>query len=344
MRIRRASLLMLLIVLAAAGAIAWWRWRPTTVETVRAMRGPAIDAVYATGIVEPSVAVPIAPRVAGRLVALKVDEGARVRRGQVLAQLENADLQHASAELEARARYARQALERASTLLQRGLGTAADRDKALADSQAADAAAARSREELAYMTLAAPADGTIIRRDGEIGQFIPVNQPIFQMATDAPLRISADVDEEDIAQVAVGQSVVIHADAFPGKVFDGNVAEITPKGDPTTRSYRVRIRFEADAPLRVGMTTESNIIVAHRDDALLLPPSALVEGRVWVVRAGRLQRVAVRAGISGDHGVEILSGLDAGAEVVAQPTDALREGQAVRARPRAAAATPTAQP
>jgi RND family efflux transporter MFP subunit len=336
MRLRRGSLLVLIALVAAGGAgLAWWRWHPVFVDVVQPTRGTAIDAVYATGTVEPTVAVPIAPRVAGRLVSLKVDEGARVRKGQVLARLEDANLQRALDELDARARYARQALERAETLLQRGLGTAADRDKALADAKAADAAVGRSREELAFMVLVAPSNGLIMRRDGEVGQFIAVNQAIFQLATDAPLRITADVDEEDIAQVIVGQPVVIRADAFPEQVFDGEVAEVTPKGDPTTRSYRVRIRLLAATPLRVGMTTDANIIVQRHDRALLLPPSALVEGRVWVVRQGRLQRLDVRTGISGDKGVEIVAGLGEHDDVVALPLDSFRAGQAVQPRRRA---------
>jgi RND family efflux transporter MFP subunit len=338
MKPRRGSLVLLIALLAAgAAAVAWWRWHPLTVEVVHPQRGTAIDAVYATGIVEPTIAVPIAPRVAGRIVSLNVDEGARVRRGQVLARLEDADLRRAQDELDARARYARQALERAQTLLQRGLGSTADRDKALSDSQAADAAAARNREQLGFMTLTAPANGEVIRRDGEVGQYIAVNQPIFQLATDAPLRISADVDEEDIAQVAIGQPVVIHADGFPDAVFDGAVAEITPKGDPTTRSYRVRIRLKGDTPLHIGMTTDANIIVQRHDGVLLVPPSALLDGGVWVVRGERLERRAVRAGIEGEKGVEILAGLDEHDAVVAQPLESFKAGQRVRARQRAAA-------
>jgi len=343
MKLRRGPLLLLILLAGAAAALAWWRWRPVSVRVEHPHRGLAIDAVYATGTVEPSVAVPIAPRVAGRIVALHVDEGDRVRRGQVLARLEDANLRQATEQLEAQARLARQTLERARMLLQRGLGSVADRDKALADSQAADAAVARSREELAFMTLTAPAAGLIVRRDGEIGQYIAVNQPIFhlQIATAAPLRVTAEVDEEDIAQVAVGQPVVIHADAFPDRVFDGEVSEITPAGDATTRSFRVRIRLPGDTPLRVGMTADANIIIDRHTDALLVPATALVDGNVWIVRDGRLARVAVRTGVRGENGVEVLDGISAQDAVVSVPAAGLREGQRARvATPARAATTP----
>jgi RND family efflux transporter MFP subunit len=334
MRARIRSLLIFLLILAAAvAAFAWWRSRPLTVEVIHATRGAAIEAVYGTGIVEPTVQLPIAPRVAGRMVELAVDEGAQVKKGQVLARLEATDLKAAQDELDARARYARQAYERAEMLVQRGLGSVADRDRTLAELHAAEAAAARNREQMKFMTLVAPADGLIVRRDGEVGQYIAVNQPIFHMATTAPLRITADVDEEDIARVVVGQPVVIHADAFPGKVFDGEVAEVTPKGDATTRSYRVRIRLQGETPLHIGMTTEANIIIAHHEAALLLPASALADGHVWVVRDGQLARLPVQLGIRSEKGVEILSGVDVEDAVVAQPSAALRAGQRVQTSP-----------
>jgi RND family efflux transporter MFP subunit len=332
MKLRPVPVTLLVLLAGGVAAFAWWRLQPPLVQVVHAHRGPAIDAVYATGTVEPTVAVPIAPRVAGRLVQLAVDEGTQVRRGQLLARLEDANLRQATGQLEAQARLAHQTLERARMLLQKGLGSVADRDKAQADSDAADAAVARSREELGFMTLSAPAAGVIIRRDGEIGQYIAVNQPILhmQIAGPAPLRISAEVDEEDIAQVSVGQPVVIHADAFPEQVFDGTVTEITPAGDATTRSFRVRIGLAAGTPLRVGMTTDANIILSRHDDALLIPATALVDGSVWVVRNGQLAKVVVRSGVRGEGGVEILDGLTAQDAVVGVPTAELRAGQRVR--------------
>ncbi|MCC7461968.1 MAG: efflux RND transporter periplasmic adaptor subunit [Gammaproteobacteria bacterium] len=346
MRPRPLPIALLLLLAGAAAALAWRQLRPVAVRVVHAHRGLAIEAVYATGTVEPTVAVPIAPRVAGRLVELAVDEGMRVRRGQRLARLEDANLRQALGQLEAQARLGQQTLERARRLQQQGLGSVADRDKALADAEAADAAVARAREELAFMTLSAPAAGLIIRRDGEIGQYIAVNQPIFQMQADgrAPLRISAEVDEEDIAEVAVGQAVVIHADAFPEQVFDGSVIEITPAGNVTTRSFRVRIGLGADTPLRVGMTVDANIVIGRHDNALLVPASALAGSQVWVVRDQRLVPVTVRTGVRGASGVEVLAGLEERDAVVDAPAADLRAGRRVRLVPPRAATALSAGP
>jgi len=322
------------IVAVSAIAVIVWRRHSIEVDVHTMQRGPAIQAVYATGTVEPSISIPIAPRVAGRLVELKADEGDVVRKGQLLARLEDADLQRQVDQLEAQERWARQVYDRAETILTKGVGTAADRDKALADWQAAKAATQRGREQQKFMLLVSPDNGVVIRRDGEIGQYIAVNQALMFLATKAPLRISADVDEEDITMIKLGQVVSIHADAFPDKVFSGQVTEITPKGDTTTRSYRVRIGLSADTPLRIGMTTDTNIIVEQHDQAMLLSATAIVNDRatnyVWVLRNDALHRVEVTIGINGERKAEVLKGLTADDLVVDVPLATFKEGQHVK--------------
>jgi RND family efflux transporter MFP subunit len=180
------------------------------------------------------------------------------------------------------------------------------------------------------MELTSPAAGTVIRRDGEVGQFVPAGQAVFWLSCCAPLRITADVDEEDIPRVHVGQQALLRADAVPGTVFDGEVSEVTPKGDPVARSYRVRIRLADPGALKVGMTVDANLIVTERRNALLVPAGAVGDGHVWIVRDGRAHRQAVQTGIAGETQVEILSGLADGTPVIAAPAEGLREGRAIR--------------
>jgi RND family efflux transporter MFP subunit len=321
-----------LLLLGAGGGFAWWRSGPLTVEVVAPRRGAAVEAIYATGTVEPTVMLPIAPRVAGRIVTLATDEGRSVRKGEELARLESQDLDSTVAELAARARYAHLEFERMQALVKRGVAAATDLDRTRADAEAADASLDRARAQRNFMVLTAPAAGVVIRRDGEIGQFIPVGQPIFYLSCCAPLRVSADVDEEDIPRVQVGMKVVLHADALPNRTFDGEVGEITPKGDPVARTYRVRIRLADPAAFSVGMTVDANLIVAVREHALLLPTIALAKGAVWLVRGGRLVRQPVQAGVTNAAQTEIRSGLSDDAQVVASATDALREGRRARIR------------
>jgi multidrug efflux system membrane fusion protein len=326
--VRWAVLLALLCI--GAGAI-YWLSAPPSIAVVHPHRGPAVQAVYATGTVEPTVMVPISARNMARLVELTVDEGSTVAKGQVLAKLEDDDLRRAVDVTEAEERYAKAELSRLAVLVERQVVARSSYDRAKADWEKARAAAARAAAEAGYLELRAPAEGIVIRRDGEIGQMIGANQTVFWLSCCAPLRISAEVDEEDIAQVRPGQEVLIRADALPGQTFHGQVQAVTPKGDPVARSYRVRISLPVDTPLMIGMTTETNIVLRRSDNALLVPAGAIQQDTVWRFKDGRLSPKNVTVGAKGAAEVEILQGLSDGDLIVTAPSPSLKEGQQVRA-------------
>ncbi|HEU4664475.1 MAG TPA: efflux RND transporter periplasmic adaptor subunit [Dokdonella sp.] len=328
-----AALALTTLAALGVGIFAYRNWLPSTVEVTAPVRGPAVEAVYATGAVEPSVMLPIATRLASRLVELAVDEGERVRAGQVLGRLEHADLLNALAQARAQEAFAKDELDRDAALLGRGLIARAMHDKARADWRAASAARAKAAAELRFADLVSPVDGTIVRRDGEVGQLIAANVPVFWVAADSPPRVTADVDEEDIVRVSVGQAVLVRADAFGDRVFRAHVQALTPKGDPTARTYRVRIAFDEAVPLLTGMTAEADIIVREVRDALLVPTTAVVAGRVWCVRAGRLQPQSVDVGVRGEARTEIRSGVAIDDVVVVDPPSWATPGRRVRVSP-----------
>lgn len=304
-----------------------------SVAVTQPQRGVAVTAVYASGSVEPSVQLRIAPKIMGRLSELAVDEHAAVKAGQVLARLDDQELAANLEQLQARLDLAQQEAARAKALLARGSGTIQQRDQTASAEQEARAALAMIAKQRSEYTLTAPSDGTIIRRDGEVGELIPANQTVFSMACCAQLRITATVDEEDVPLVQAGQKVLVRADAFPGQVFTGSVAAITPKGDPTARNFRVRIALPETTPLLIGMTTEVNIVVAEKPDAWLLPVTAVRDGKVWLVRDGRLRLETVTVGATNSGKIEVKSGLAPEAAVVAVFDDKLKDGQKRHAVP-----------
>jgi RND family efflux transporter MFP subunit len=321
--------------LAAAGlALAWLVLHfagGKTVEVAAPVRGMAVAAVYATGTVESSITVRIAPQIAGRIVELLADEGRSVKAGAVLARLDDADIRASVAELEARAHYAEQQFERVDALLKKGWVTREKFDQSRTELDAARHTLRRASEQMRFMALTTPVDGLVIRRDGEVGDFVPSNQPVFYLAkAGAALRISADVDEEDIPIVKAGNKVLIRADAFPDRVFEGLVSEITPKGDPVARSYRVRVALPEDTPLKIGMTAETNIIAKESPNALLAPATALASGAVWAVREGRLVRLPVQIGVKGRERIEIVSGIAEDDAIVIAPREGMKEGEAAK--------------
>ena len=324
-------ILLAMCLLVGGGAAFHWLGRDG-VEVVRPHRGLAVQAVYATGTVEPLVMLPIAPRIAARLKELYVDEGATVKKDQLLARLEDEVLRQTIRELQANEAFLKQEFERKQSLLKQRVISKTEHDRARTEWAAAEAAVARAAAESDYMKLLAPAHGRIIRRDGEVGELIAANQPVFWLSCAASLRISAEVDEEDIALVQPGLRVLIRADAFPDQIYEGSVQTVTPKGDPVSRSYRVRIGFSEEIPLMIGMTAETNIIIRETPEALLLPSGAVTQGHVWLVVEDKLVKRKVTIGAKGLEQTEVLSGIEADDVIVLKPEAELEEGLKIRPR------------
>lgn len=298
-------------------------------------QGQAIEAVYATGTVEPTIMVPIAPRNSAHLIELRAIEGQTVQRGEVLARLEDTEQQAAIADLNARLVFSKSDLSRKEQLFKTRSISRDILEQAKSDVDSLTAQIEKAKAQASYLTLIAPADGLIIRRDGEVGELIGAAQPVFYMSCCAPMRVTAEVDEEDIPQVSVGQEVLIQSDAFPDKVYHGKISAITPKGDSVARSYRVRITFDdANNPLMIGMTVETNIIIQKVDNALLIPATALAnKNKVQLVRDGVLQTVTVTTGIQNVDNVQITNGLASSDNVVVPFDKNLKDGQKVRVKP-----------
>lgn len=336
-----------LIVLACLGlgfAVPFWvLTKDVTVTTPHT--GQAVEAVYATGTVEPTIQVPLAPRNAAHLIELRALEGQTVKRGEILARLEDQEQQAAIANLNARIVFAQSDFTRKEQLLKTRSVSRDILEQAKAELDSLNAQLEQAKAQASYFTLIAPADGLIIKRDGEIGELIAAAQPIFYMSCCAPMRITAEVDEEDIPQVVVGQEVLIQSDAFPDKVYHGKITSVTPKGDSVARSYRVRMSFDdAQNPFMIGMTVETNIIIQKIDNALLIPATAIAnKNQVQVVRGNELQTVTVQTGIQNVDDVQITSGLAASDTVIVPFNKVLKDGQKLRTKPYAAPVTKSGQ-
>lgn len=325
---------LVLLILIVAGGLFWF-FNPADgkhVTVVKPKTMPAVQAVYATGTVEAVRMVSISPKVTARLLSLETDEGAQVGQGQLLAQMEDSDVQESVRDLQAKADLAQKDLSRAQKLAKTGALSKEALDQARAAYKSATASLERAKAELGYLQLVAPESGTIIRRDGEIGEMITVGTPVFWMNGGNEIRIETEVDEEDIGLVEIGQRVVISADAFPGRTFEGAVSAITPKGDPVARSYRVRVSLKNDTPLMIGMTAETNIITQTKESALMAPVSAISNGHILKISHGKAENTAVETGIKTPDAVEILEGLGEG-DTIAQIYDAtLLDAKTVKAK------------
>lgn len=332
-RRRWRRLFLAAVVLAAVAGGAWYLMGGvTSVTAARPERGPAVEAVYATGAVEPTFWAKVSSTVVGRIAEIPVKEGDKVKAGDVLMRLDDREAKHKLAEAEAKERFLTQEVARMSMLAQRDFASQQQFQRTVSDHAQAVATVAQARQRLADLALTAPLDGEVLRLDGNVGEVPRSGDVVVWIGQREPMRIEAEVDEEDIPKVQRGQKVLVKADAWPNKIFTARVTSLTPKGDPVSKNYRVRITLDPEQPLQIGMTAEVNIVVRETKDALLVPFSALRGESVFVVEGARVRRRPIKAGIVGTAKVEVLDGLKENELVVSDPPAGLRDGDFVKSR------------
>jgi RND family efflux transporter MFP subunit len=322
----------LALIAAAAGGLGWWRLgRPPEVAFVSPFRGTAVEIVYGTGAVEPERWAKVASLIRERILELCYCEGKTVAKGDVLARLDDRQLKAQLQELRAREDFAKREMARVTGLLGRGVATTQAYERISSDLRQIQALISVQLEKLADYTIAAPMDGVVLRRDGEIGEIAETGQVLFRVGVPKPLQVVAEVNEEDIPRVAVGQTVLVRTDAFAGRRLEGKVHEITPMGDAVAKTYRIRIALPDDTPLIVGMSVEANVVTQERTGALLVPADAVQGDQVLVLDGNSVRLRKVEIGIRGTRHVEILSGLADGERVASPMPAGLADGSRVRA-------------
>ncbi|HSD61486.1 MAG TPA: efflux RND transporter periplasmic adaptor subunit [Burkholderiales bacterium] len=329
-RLLRSGGLLLLLAAAAAGAWFVYTLLQPLVAVTRPTRGPAVEAVYATGTVEPVDFAKVAPLERARLTQILARDGDKVRKGQVLARLDDREARNVVAQLEVRRDFLKQERDRVTDLYKKNFVSRQALDRAESDLAQVEAQIAAARRGLAETALVSPMPGVVLRQDGEPGEMVNSGQVLYWVGDPNKLRITADVDEEDIPRVKPGQTALIKADAYPEQVLQGTLSEITPKGDPVSKNYRVRIAVPRDTPLRVGMTVEVNLVVRETKDALLVPTSSVSNSQVWLLREGRAERVPVKTGVIGEKLAEVRDGLRGDETVIVAPPGNLKPGARVR--------------
>jgi RND family efflux transporter MFP subunit len=329
---RRKLLVVAALVLVAAVAL-WWRFgRGPEVTAAAATRGTAVEIVYATGGVEPVRWAKVASLVRDRIMEICDCEGKTVKQGDVLARLDERQELAGLKELRAREEFLKREMMRVSELIARNIATTQAYEKASMDLQQVQGLIAVQTEKINDFTIVAPMDGVVLRRDGEIGEIAESGQILFRIGVPKPLQVVAEVNEEDIPRVALGQVVLFRTDAFPDRRLEGKVREITPMGDVAAKTYRVKIALPDDTPLKPGMSVEANIITREQSNALLIPTEAVQGTVVYVLNGDRVHKREVKVGIRGARSVEILSGLNEGDRVVAPASAGLADGVAVRVK------------
>jgi RND family efflux transporter MFP subunit len=330
LRLLRFSIWSLIIAALAGGA--WWLYgRGAEVATATPTRGTAVEIVYATGAVEPVRWAKVASLMRDRIVEICDCEGKPVKKGDVLVRLDDRQVRAQLTELRAREDFAKRELTRVTDLIARAVATTQAHERAMSDLRQIQGLISVQMEKIEDYTIVSPMDGIVLRRDGEVGEIAESGQVLFRVGVPTPLRVVAEVNEEDIPRVTVGQKVLLRTDAFLNRLLEGKVSELTPMGDSAAKTYRIRIALPDDTPLKPGMSVEANVVTREKEGALLLPAEAVQGTNVFVINGDHAERRAIEVGIRGTRAVEILSGLTASDRVATPYPLGLREGGRVRA-------------
>lgn len=296
--------------------------------------------------------VDVGSTLTGRVAQVKFREGAQVRRGELLIQLELDELRAAEAQAVASERQAeatllaaRATLTRAEQLVKQNFYSAAQLDEArravdvaVAQQGAARAAVTAARARLEQARIEAPADARVLARTVEPGQIVQPGKALMTLALAGPTQLVAQVDERFLDQLQVGQQATVVADAFAGDRFAARVLSIAPLVDAQRGAIEVKFNLIKDAPafLREDMTLSVEVETGRREGALALPLAVLRQihgdtARVLVAVEGRVHERTLRLGLRTLAAVEVLDGLQSGDAVLTGGS--FKDGQRVSVVP-----------
>jgi membrane fusion protein (multidrug efflux system) len=332
---------------AAAGGPGEMPPMPVDVDTAR--EGNVVDAVRATGRIEAVQAVELKPDEPGRVVELLFREGQSVVKGTPLVKIDDALLRAQAERAEADRDLASQQLERVRRLKADNAASPADLERVEAAARSADAALGVLQLQIDRTTVRAPFSGTVGQRFISAGDYVTSATSLLTLQTTDPQRAVIEVPERYAADLRRGQEVAFTVAAHPGRTFRALVEFIDPVVQAEGRTILIKARApNADQALKAGMFIEARLAVTTRSDAIVVPEDAVQPLRtanvVWAVVDGKASRRIVQLGSRSEGTVEILSGVQAGEQVVVGGLERMAEGMAVAPRPRGGAPADSATP
>ena len=301
---------------------------------------------------------PLSFQIGGHLVRRLVDTGARVKKGQVLAELDpgdvalqvdaaraqlttaQADVQLAQAE---RDRYRSLAAKQVVSRSQ--LDTTENTWKAAAARvQQASAQFDVARNQAGYASLRAPADGVIAQRQAEAGQIVTPGQAIYTLAADGDRDVQISIPEQRIAAFKVGQPVQVELWTQPGKLISGRIRELSPAADAQARTFAARVELPAGTSVELGQS--ARVFAIDGNSTGLSVPLAAVYAKdgapaLWVLvpdanataadgaSIGTLHLRQVQLGPYGEERVPVLAGIKRTDWILAAGVHLVRDGQQV---------------
>jgi len=337
------------------------------VQTAADAPAPGTPLLTASGYVVARRKAVVSAKIQGRLSQLRVEEGSRVREGETLARLEDADYLAAVERARAAVQQAdanlfenRRQLALAEKLAQQNVLAVDQRDAAASRVRLAEAALAQARADLVFSEaqlqntiIRAPFSGVVVKKMAEVGESVAPIPPGVNLSTSsgaivaladlATLEVEADVAEANVAKLGDAQPAEVTVEAFPGQRYKAVLRQVIPTADRTKATVMVKVTIlDKDPNLKPEMSAKVTFLEKEAPRAasaaparvVTIPSAAVVrkDGKPFVfeVVEGRARQRSVSLGGEQDGRVVVREGLSGGEALVSGPPEALKDGDAVR--------------
>ncbi len=319
------------------------------VELSRVQQKEIHSSLVLNGIVEPQNTVEVYSRLSAHVKSIVKEEGQRVKKNDVLALLDDTEIQISYQQARIMLKQAELSLADQEENFRRSSELKANNLISDKDFQASQSALQSAKLEfenrrqnynslelqLGYTRIISPIDGFITRRLIEVGHKLNPNQHVYTVENFSPLLVRLNVPTADVVNISPGMKAEITSDVLRGNVFPGQVKLVNPRVE--VQSGTVRVTVEVDDPsgsLRPGMFTEVRILVRANPDALVIPRRSVLyrQNKSWVFTFTNFsaQQREISTGIIDGDNIEVISGLERGEFVIISGMENLKDGQQVR--------------
>ena len=323
------------------------------VTLLTAQKTMAPDCIEATGTVRAAQSAQLSSQVMGAITRVNVHEGDQVRRGEVLITIDAAQQRSAYdsanaglsashqtiAATEADYALADATMKRYQVLLDkksvspqeydevktRLAAAKARREVAAAGRIQAEAAVSEANTAVGFTRIRAPFDGLVVAKLADAGALAAPGVPLLTIEDPTRFRLEATVDESEISAVRLGETVPVVIDSLGNQTITGKVVQIVPMADPASRTFTVKVDLPANPQIRSGLFGRARFARGERE-SILVPQNALMHrgqlDGVYVVGKDKIAslRYVTLGKLSADQ-IEVLSGLENGERIVAQPRE-----------------------
>lgn len=279
------------------------------------------DQINLPGVIEPWTRLSVVAKVHGTVIELKVSEGDKVKKGQIIANLDPADFQIALDSAKATFELASANLRRQTTLFNKGITTPAEIEKLDAQVKTSKAALENAKLMLSRCTITAPISGVIRHLDATEGLFLNVSDPVAEILQIDRVKAVVGIPESDVALVHNIQNVPLTIQALNNKKIIGSSHFLAPSPENGARLYRLELAVEnSDNLILPGMFFRAQIIKRICENTVAVPLYTVIKRQnhqfVYVEENGVARLQSVELGIIEDWRVQVTKGLTSGSRVV----------------------------